>query len=202
MGWRKEVELNNWVKDYANRRYGQNDQFELVWNLLINSVYSPAQGGGSSAMAYEPRLNQGDRADYIDIVGQAVRLYLEVCFLLLYDYQGVKQVEKPTNPLRRDFVDVTREMMVNIFAELNALLRNSLDRCKIIGTKYLYANNTDVPGNDIKRVGDCGEGHPNPCDPDTLMKLCDETPSCVGFNMNGYLKNNMDNRITYRIDLY
>ena len=52
-------------------------------NLLINSVYSPAQGGGSSAMAYEPRLNQGDRADYIDIVGQAVRLYLEVFFLLL-----------------------------------------------------------------------------------------------------------------------
>ena len=83
MGWRKEVELNDWVKDYANRRYGQNDQFELVWNLLINSVYSPAQGGGSSAMAYEPHLKQGDRADHIDIVGQAVRLYLEVLFLLL-----------------------------------------------------------------------------------------------------------------------
>ena len=78
MGWRKEVDIVDWVKQYADRRYGVNDKLRLVWNLLINSVYSPAQGGGSRVISYEPRLNQYDRPDYLDIVGEAVRLYLEV----------------------------------------------------------------------------------------------------------------------------
>lgn len=78
MGWRKEVDIVDWVKQYADRRYGVNEKLRLVWNLLINSVYSPEEGGGSGAMAYEPRLTQDDRPDYLDIVGEAVRLYLEV----------------------------------------------------------------------------------------------------------------------------
>ena len=78
MGWRKEVNIVDWVNQYADRRYGENDKLRLVWDLLINSVYSPEQGGGSGVMAYEPRLSQYNRPDYIDIVGEAVRLYLEV----------------------------------------------------------------------------------------------------------------------------
>ena len=103
-----------------------------------------------------------------------------------------------TNPFRRDFVDIAREFIVNIFAEMNAVLHDSLGRGIIIGKDYLFADNTDVPGYDIKRVGDCGEGHSEPCDAEVLKKLCDETPGCVGFNMNGYLKSNMDNRVPYR----
>lgn len=102
-----------------------------------------------------------------------------------------------TNPLRRDFVDVGREMLVNIFAEMNALLRASLDRSIYYGKEYLMKENADVSGNDIKRVGECGSGHPEPCDAEVLKQLCNETPGCVGFNMNGYLKNNMDNKIRY-----
>ena len=104
-----------------------------------------------------------------------------------------------TNPLRRDFVDVSREFIVNLFAEMNAVLHDSIQRGIHIGKKYFFEDNTDVPGYDIKRVGECGEGHTEPCDPEVLKKLCDETPNCVGFNMNGYLKNNMDNRVPYRI---
>ena len=102
-----------------------------------------------------------------------------------------------TNPFRRDFVDVSREFFANLFAEVNALLRASLDRSLYYGTNYLVMHDADVSGNDIKRVGDCGEGHAKPCDPEELKKLCNETPNCVGFNMNGYLKNNMEDRIHY-----
>lgn len=109
----------------------------------------------------------------------------------------MKEVSTITNPLRRDFVDVTREFLVNLFAEMNAIHRSSLNRCTIYSKEYYFLDNTDVPGYDIKRVGDCGEGHSEPCDPEVLKKLCDETPGCVGFNMNGYLKNNMDNRVPH-----
>ena len=78
MGWRDKMDIVDWVNQYSDRRYGENKKLHLVWDLLINSVYSPEQGGGSGAMAHEPRLNQYDRPDYIDIVGEAVRLYLEV----------------------------------------------------------------------------------------------------------------------------
>lgn len=103
-----------------------------------------------------------------------------------------------TNPFRRDFVDVARELIVNLFAEMNALLRTALDRCTIVGKEYHFADNTDVPGFDIKRVGNCGEGHAEPCDPEVLKKFCDETAGCAGFNMNGYLKSNMDNKVPHR----
>ena len=103
-----------------------------------------------------------------------------------------------TNPLRRDFVDVSREFIVNLFAEMNAVLHDSIQRGIHIGKEYHFVDNTDVPGYDIKRVGECGEGHAEPCDPEVLKKLCDETPNCAGFNMNGYLKSNMDNRVPYR----
>lgn len=78
MGWRKEVNIVDWVKQYADRRYGVNEKLRLVWNLLINSVYSPAQGGGSGVISYEPRLNNRSRPDYLDIVGEAIRLFIEV----------------------------------------------------------------------------------------------------------------------------
>ena len=104
-----------------------------------------------------------------------------------------------TNPFRRDFVDVTREFLANLFAEMNAILRASLDRSIHYGKKYLVMHDADVSGNDIKRVGDCGEGHAEPCDPEVLKTFCNETPECVGFNMNGYLKNNMEDKIPYGI---
>lgn len=71
----------DWVKQYADRRYGVNEKLRLVWNLLINSVYSPAQGGGRSVISYEPRLNNRSRPDYLDIVGETIRLFIEVGIL-------------------------------------------------------------------------------------------------------------------------
>ena len=47
-------------------------------------------------------------------------------------------------------------------------------------------------------MGACGVGRPNQGDPQELIYLCQQTPDCVGFNMNGYLKSNTDTKTPCR----
>ena len=184
MGWKKEMDVFDWVEHYSDWRYGKNEKLRLAWRSLMDTIYSPAQGGSHSVMAYEPRLNQRGRPTYIDVSLEALRLYQEAS----------KKMKKLSNAFRYDYVDLAREVMVDLFAETNMMLRVALDRCVIIEKEFLLAKNTDAPGNDLGRVGDCGEGHAEKCDKDVLMKFCNETPDCVGFNMNGYLKSNTDTK--------
>lgn len=187
MGWRESIDVDEWILRFSDRRYGFNTDLRLAWQMLVDSVFSPAQGGGSHVVAYEPRLNQRAQPDYIDVISETMRLYLK----------AAKEMEI-TPVFRHDFVDLAREFLADLFAEINCLFRSSLDRCVIIGKDYLFAKDHDAPGNDIKRVGDCGMGHTNPCDKDVLMKACNETEGCVGFNMNGYLKSNTDSIVPSR----
>ena len=184
MGWKKEMDVFDWVEHYSDWRYGKNEKLRLAWRSLMDTIYSPAPGGGPAVKAYEPRLNQRGRPTYIDVSLEALRLYQEAS----------KEMKKLSNAFRYDYVDLAREVMVDLFAETNMMLRVALDRCVIIEKEFLLAKNTDAPGNDLGRVGDCGEGHAEKCDKDVLMKFCNETPDCVGFNMNGYLKSNTDTK--------
>ncbi|KAK8830825.1 hypothetical protein WA577_003530, partial [Blastocystis sp. JDR] len=193
MGWRKEMDVFDWVEHYSDWRYGKNAKLRLAWRQLMDTVYSPSQGGGHSVMAYEPRLNQRSRPTYIDVSLESLRLY----------QAAAKEMETLSNAFRYDYVDLAREVMVDLFAETNMMLRVALDRCIIMEKEFLVAKDTDSPGSDLGRVGDCGEGHPKKCDPQELIKLCEQTPDCVGFNMNGYLKSNTDTKTPCPgIDLY
>ena len=188
MGWRKEMDVFDWVEHYSDWRYGKNAKLRLAWRQLMDTVYSPSQGGGHSVMAYEPRLNQRSRPTYIDVSLESLRLY----------QAAAKEMETLSNAFRYDYVDLAREVMVDLFAETNMMLRVALDRCIIMEKEFLVAKDTDSPGSDLGRVGDCGEGHPKKCDPQELIKLCEQTPDCVGFNMNGYLKSNTDTKTPCR----
>lgn len=182
MGWRTSVDVNEWILRFSDRRYGYNENLRLGWQMLLDSAYSPEGGSASNVVAYEPRLNQRGRASSLDAFGSIMELYLK----------AAAEMKELTPPFRHDFVDLAREFTADLIAEVNALLRSSLDRCITRGKEYIFVKDHDAPGNDIKRVGDCGMGHTNPCDKDVLMKACDETPECVGFNMNGFLKSNTD----------
>ncbi len=53
---------------------------------------------------------------------------------------------------------------------------------------YNHLNNTDavaVPGLLSTRVGNCGYGTNNTCDPVVIAGFCDATCGCAGFNSNG-----------------
>ena len=182
MGWRESVDIREWIQRFSDRRYGYNEHLRLGWQMLVESAYSPEGGSASNVVSYEPRLNQRARASSLDAFGAIMELYLK----------AAGELKELTRPFRHDFVDLAREFTADLIAEVNGLFRASLDRCISRGKEYIFAKDHDAPGNDIKRVGDCGMGHTNPCDKDVLMKACDETPGCVGFNMNGYLKSNTD----------
>ena len=182
MGWRKSVDISEWILRFSDRRYGYNENLRRGWQMLVDSAYSPEGGSASNVVSYEPRLNQRGRASSLDAFGAIMELYLK----------AAGEMKELTPPFRHDFVDLAREFTSDLIAEVNGLFRSSLDRCISRGKEYIFVKNHDAPGNDIKRVGDCGMGHTNPCDAKVLMKACDETPECVGFNMNGFLKSNTD----------
>ena len=182
MGWRKEIDLDEWSYRFADRRYGYNKDMRKVWKLFKDSVYSPNDGSASNVVAYHPNFNSRVQAAFLDIFGESLQLSLK----------AVHDMRKWTPTFRHDFVDLAREFIADMIAEVNALFRGSIDRCMIIGKDWAVKKGYDIPGWDIKRVGECGMGHSEPCDKDVLMKECEATPDCVAFNMNGFLKSNSD----------
>lgn len=120
------MNIDEWILRFSDRRYGFNKDLRLAWQMLVDSVFSPAQGGGSHVVAYEPNLNQRAQADYLDVFSESMRLYLK----------AAREMDI-TPVFRHDFVDLARELVADLFAEVNSLFRSSLDRCVITGKKLL-----------------------------------------------------------------
>ena len=53
MGWRnEEAVLEDWIKDYIERRYGgENSDVLTAWKSLVSSVYNDSKGAGKHCRA-------------------------------------------------------------------------------------------------------------------------------------------------------
>jgi alpha-N-acetylglucosaminidase len=112
--WRPEpIDLEEWVKAYARRRYGSNDfRLAKVWQLLLQGPYSRnITNGYESIICSTPQLTRfiPMELDRFGVGYDAIKV-AEACRLLLDCSQQLKNIAS----YRFDVAHVTREMLSNL----------------------------------------------------------------------------------------
>lgn len=120
MIWRGEpVDAQDWVKDYAFRRYGKKTKnAEKAWEILLAGPYRPGTNGveSSSIIAARPALHvkkSGPNAGF-NIPYEPVEL-IKAWRLLLSDYDKLKD----SQGYQFDVMDVGRQVLSNLAQEIN-----------------------------------------------------------------------------------
>ncbi len=109
-----EVNLEDWLNRYADRRYGQpSEKAHQAWQLLLEGPYKPGTNGTelSSIIAARPALNvkkSGPNAGFG--IPYSPSLMIQAEGLLLEDADKLKG----SIPYRFDIVDVQRQLMSNL----------------------------------------------------------------------------------------
>ncbi len=109
MAWNDEkIDLNQWVRDYAHHRYGQeNADAEAAWRILHGTVYS-ATGGRQGVFMRVPSLRPAGGATHVDVqLTRAWRHLLDAA-----DELG------GADTYRFDLVNVARQVLSNHAATL------------------------------------------------------------------------------------
>eukprot|EP01113_Clastostelium_recurvatum_P033265 TRINITY_DN437_c0_g1_i1.p1 TRINITY_DN437_c0_g1~~TRINITY_DN437_c0_g1_i1.p1 ORF type:complete len:814 (-),score=188.09 TRINITY_DN437_c0_g1_i1:60-2501(-) len=139
MGWRKTpFDLNTWVGQYATRRYGVNSAVAVqAWTLLHNSVYvkdTIIQG----LFTYRPSLTMNVDTSYSNATGlvDAWRLLLSL---------DAEFKTKPPGTYLYDLVDVSRQVLTNLFYDTYLMFANEYKR--------FQTNGTDTKA-EVSRLGD------------------------------------------------
>ena len=124
MIWRDgEVDVNQWLKDYAERRYGaKSPHAEKAWDTLLKTVYSQATSGveSSSIIAARPALDcrkSGPNAGF-GMRYKAVDL-VPALEALLKDSDQLKG----SSGYRFDVMDLCRQVLTNLGQELHNEVR-------------------------------------------------------------------------------
>lgn len=108
------VEIENWLKKYAMRRYGaKSEAAEKAWSYLLEGPYRPGTNGTerSSIVAARPALHVKKSGPNAGLgIPYSPVLLLKAEALLLKDSAGLKH----SKPYRFDIVDVQRQLMSNL----------------------------------------------------------------------------------------
>jgi alpha-N-acetylglucosaminidase len=110
--WRNTpIDADEWVKDYARRRYGQNDtRANEAWHILLNTVYSGGltEGGPESIIVARPTtLPTIDRV--LTKLNYDPKELIKAWSLLITAAGSLKQ----SDGFQYDLVDVTRQVLAN-----------------------------------------------------------------------------------------
>lgn len=110
--WRdKPIEISSWLKDYARRRYGQqNIHAERAWQVLHKTVYTGAitSGGPESIITGRPTFNKTTKWT------NTQKAYHPKDLLPAWEeLVAAAPVLKNSKGFRYDLVDVTRQVMAN-----------------------------------------------------------------------------------------
>ncbi|WP_432714563.1 alpha-N-acetylglucosaminidase [Pedobacter sp.] len=106
----KPIQLDDWLKDYAQRRYGKkNAAAEKAWKILRNTVYSHQPWWGTnSIITGRPTFAKETAWTYTDIPYNTTEL-LEACRQLIVASDELKG----SDGFEYDLVDVTRQVLAN-----------------------------------------------------------------------------------------
>lgn len=110
--WRdKPIELDDWLKDYAYRRYGKkNAQAEAAWQVLKNTVYTGGirKGGNESIISGRPTLAKATPW------ANPQKFYRSEDLIPAWrDLVTAAPDLKNSQGFRYDLVDVTRQVLAN-----------------------------------------------------------------------------------------
>ncbi|WDE96558.1 alpha-N-acetylglucosaminidase [Lentisphaera profundi] len=128
MIWRDgEVDVNQWLKDYAERRYGaKSANAEKAWDILLKTVYSRATSGveSSSIIAARPALDcrkSGPNA------GFGMRYKAEDLIPALEALLADSDKFENSSGYRFDVMDLCRQVLTNLGQELHNEVRMAYD---------------------------------------------------------------------------
>ncbi|XP_062511112.1 alpha-N-acetylglucosaminidase-like isoform X2 [Corticium candelabrum] len=137
MGWRSSpFDLDEWVRQYAVRRYGtKNDALLAAWHILQTTLYT-IPSTSKSQVEVRPSITIGKNySPNTTALVQAWRLFV----------QGALEI-KPVGPFRYDLVDVTRQALLNLFTDFHSMFMVAYQRYQ------LYHVNSSVEFNSIVSV--------------------------------------------------
>jgi len=111
--WRNNnIDTKDWLKDYAERRYGKsNTQINDAWGLLLNSVYgaTPHRGGPCSIICGRPALNAGSDWRVDTVMNYDPKKLAQAWSLFIAAADDLKE----SDGFQYDVVDVTRQVLAN-----------------------------------------------------------------------------------------
>lgn len=115
--WRdKPIDLDNWLKEYAHRRYGKpNADVNAAWTILRNTVYNgdKTEGSPESIITARPTFNKEGHRTLTKLA------YDPADLLPAWDHFIAASGElKGSDGFRYDLVDVTRQVLVNYANDL------------------------------------------------------------------------------------
>ncbi|MBI9061099.1 MAG: alpha-N-acetylglucosaminidase C-terminal domain-containing protein [Marinilabiliaceae bacterium] len=116
--WHKnKIDLNNWLSDYAKRRYGkENENINDAWQILRNTVYgkkinsTPQPGTTESILCARPAIEIGSVSTW-----GTTKFYYEPSELLKAWSLFIKEADKlkDSEGFRYDLLDITRQVLAN-----------------------------------------------------------------------------------------
>jgi alpha-N-acetylglucosaminidase len=143
MMWRNDtVNVDNWISDYAHRRYGVAlHEVQIAWKMLQNSVYNcptKQEGPSASIIAALPDLN------ITHVSAAVIKIYYNPRHLvqaLSHLLQCSSQLEA-IDTYRYDLIDVTTQMLSNVALTMYndlayAYSKNDIDSLKTAGAELL-----------------------------------------------------------------
>jgi len=111
--WRdKPVDLQAWLKDYAERRCGKHvAAIDGAWRLLLKSVYDSVihRGGPGSIIVGRPTVNDGADWRVDTVMNYDPRLLVNAWQLFIKSADELKQ----SDGFRYDLVDISRQVLAN-----------------------------------------------------------------------------------------
>lgn len=140
--WRNNtIDTKDWLKDYAERRYGKsNTQINDAWGLLLSSVYgtTPHRGGPCSIICGRPSLSTGSDWRVDTVMNYDPKKLAQAWGLFISAADDLKE----SDGFQYDVVDVTRQVLANYANTLQPKIikaYNSKDTTafKQYGTEFL-----------------------------------------------------------------
>eukprot|EP01124_Arcella_intermedia_P007631 TRINITY_DN14704_c0_g1_i1.p1 TRINITY_DN14704_c0_g1~~TRINITY_DN14704_c0_g1_i1.p1 ORF type:complete len:811 (-),score=189.15 TRINITY_DN14704_c0_g1_i1:54-2486(-) len=137
MGWRSEFfDTSDWVKSYITSRYGSLEIpiIESSWDDFHRGAYSQGWDWAlKSLVERRPSMSQTYVTSNVTLFLQAWRKYLEGRSEVLLDSNG---------PYHYDLVDMTRQVLANLFFDAYRMLiaayqRKDLANTRVFGNKLL-----------------------------------------------------------------
>jgi len=132
MGWRNTtIDISSWIQDFAYRRYGVDNEYTAAaWELMSTSVYSCPDspywngfGVTKSLIELRPQLNMS-QAGFMPTA-----LFYDPAILVKAWAMMVTATSNPsivtTETFLYDLVDVTRQVMSNIFLSYSEALSSA-----------------------------------------------------------------------------
>lgn len=132
MSWRTEAvdDIMSWLDGYISRRYGNWTQgAHDAWGLLLGAAYQFhwSSSYARSVITHQPGNHGIDKNFDAGNISEAWRLLLT---------EAINNTLDPSvGPLRYDIVDIGRQVLTNLFTDLNTMLED---------TYAVYVNTSDM----------------------------------------------------------